>query len=180
MKSNQSILGEMCKKISDKGNTVIDLKESDLVSDIIFVFQGIDGHYIQFNVQEDAFLLKPNVPVKHGVRQLVNRICEIGWLFKKVSSFLQKQPLGLVNQSLQLAIKNELNEYYRLIAILENLKNENIENQNDPLTLRKIVLWIKEPFERMKWLAIICDACKNLKGCQVISEVYSYNTQGNQ
>lgn len=53
---------------------------------------------------------------------------------------------------MHLAIKEELNEYYRLIAVLENLKSENSENQDDPLTIRKIVLWIKEPFERMKWL----------------------------
>ena len=39
----------MIKKITDKGNPQIDLSERDLIKDLIFVFQGIDGHYITYN-----------------------------------------------------------------------------------------------------------------------------------
>ncbi|KRX07189.1 hypothetical protein PPERSA_00346 [Pseudocohnilembus persalinus] len=178
-KCNNSTLTDICRKISDKGNEAIDLKENDLVCDLIFIFQGIDGHYIQFFSQEKAYQLKANVPVKESVREQINQLCEVGWLFKKVTDFLKLNPQGLINQSLHLAIKEELNEYYRLIAVLENLKNESIENSADPLTLRKLALWMRDPFERMKWLAIISDGCKNLIGCQVISQIFSYSGQGN-
>jgi hypothetical protein len=45
----------LIKKIANKGNTQIDLSESDLIKDLIFSFQGIDGHYIAFNKAENCY-----------------------------------------------------------------------------------------------------------------------------
>ena len=45
--------------------------------------------------------------------------------------YLSKPSNGLINQSLCIAIKEELNEYYRLIAILENLRGNDSKMMAD-------------------------------------------------
>lgn len=35
--------------------------------------------------------------------------------------------------------------------------NDNSDNSDD-LSLKKLILWTLEPLERMKWLAIACEA----------------------
>jgi gamma-tubulin complex component 3 len=85
---------------------------------------------VQYNSKDDCFAVRNNVPLNESVRTLVNKLCEMGWLFKKINEILSKDPQGLVNQSLFLAIKEELNEYFRLIAILENLINKDTGSYN--------------------------------------------------
>jgi len=78
---------------------------------------------------------------------------------------------------------------------LENLKNDqekhfatssfekeelNMAQRCKNLSLRKLQLWIYEPFERLKWMAIIADACKGQKGGRIISIIMCYNKQGNK
>jgi len=46
------------------------------------------------------------------------------------------------------------------------------------LNLRKLYLWVQEPLERMKWLAIIIDAVQNLKGGAICSAINSYVLNG--
>jgi hypothetical protein len=51
----------------------------------------------------------------------------MGWLFRKINIFIEdnsSKVKGKIIQALCCGLKEELNEYYRLIAILENLKNE--------------------------------------------------------
>ena len=51
----------------------------------------------------------------------------MGWLFRKINNFINDNSgknNGKILQSLCCGLKEELNEYYRLIAILENLKND--------------------------------------------------------
>jgi len=62
-------------------------------------------------------------------------------------------------------------------SFLQEDLNSDIRYKN--LSLRKLVLWIYEPFERLKWMAILCDACQNQKGGRIISIVMAYNKQGN-
>jgi len=61
---------------------------------------------------------------------MVTKLAELGWLFNKTNYLLELDPigkininfmikkLGLVRQSLSNAVKQEMDEYYRLMAIL--------------------------------------------------------------
>ena len=163
------------EKIANKGNDNINLSESDLIRDVLYVLQGIDGLYIGFNRSEDGFVLKSSVPVSYSSRKLVDLVCELGWIFKKINEFLGHQPIGLIKQSLFFSIKEELNEYYQLLAVLENLKNE---NSSESLSLRKLTLWTLEPLERMKWLGILLESAESLIGGSALSAVHAYLSQG--
>jgi hypothetical protein len=40
-------------------------------------------------------------------------------------------------------------------------------------------MWVQEPLERMKWLAVICDSVNNLKGGVVCSAINTFILNGN-
>ncbi|CAK91357.1 unnamed protein product (macronuclear) [Paramecium tetraurelia] len=98
-----------------------EVNDKDLMKDILFCLQGIEGQYIQYDASSDSFCLRKDVNISISVRQLVNLISECGWLYKKISSFCQVQQPNLIVQALQNVIKLELSEYYKLIANLEGM-----------------------------------------------------------
>ncbi|CDW82197.1 gamma-tubulin complex [Stylonychia lemnae] len=161
-----------------------EINEDTIVRDLIYVFQGIQGQHIQYSMLEDSFILSPSCIVSPSTRKIINELCELGWLFKKVYEWLSRNQetqshINQVTQSLTFAIQSELTEYYRLIAILESQKTK--YSQEDPanyLNLKKLYLWIQEPLERMKWLAIIIDSVQNLRGGAVCSAINSYVLNG--
>ena len=74
---------------ADKGGQDL-VKESDIVRDLLYVFQGIEGKLIQFSFAEDAFILQHSLMVSPSTRKIVNELCELGWLFKKVNDWVTR------------------------------------------------------------------------------------------
>lgn len=65
-------------------------------------------------------------------------------------------------QSFCFAVQGELNEYFRLLAVLEQQLRDNAKiAPENRLDLMKLYLWMQEPLERMKWIAIICDTAQS-------------------
>ena len=159
--------------------------ESVLVRDVVFAMQGIDGQFIKFDRSLDGFA----VPRGHGVpaptRDLVRRICESGWLYRKVSGAVRsmtesKRSHGMVVQGLAAGLQAELTEYYRLVAVLHAQSGTDMRQLDDklstresvghraatgagsaapqPLTLRRLLVWVQEPISRLKLMALLCDA----------------------
>lgn len=150
------------------------ITEKELINDLIFVFQGIDGHYINYNSISNAYSLNPLIPFNDNVYDIVAVLSELGWLYRKVNTLLNffnesNIPSQFV-QSFSFSIGSELSEYYKLISLFKKM-NSKIEelgegsaniggnsNQSDELSLKKLILWTMEPMERMKWLAIACES----------------------
>ena len=89
------------------------------------------------------------------------RLCELGLMYQKIKDFLELQMVsitGLVMQSVCYGIKEELNEYYRFLAVLESMR------AGDGLSFFSMFVNTLDPVECMKWLLILCDACKQLRG----------------
>jgi hypothetical protein len=93
--------------------------EQDLVKDLIFVFQGIDGHYITYtsNLNNSAFYLNPKIQFNDNVVDIVSHLCELGYLYKKVREqlnyFNEANIPSQIIQSFCFSIQNELNDYYK-------------------------------------------------------------------
>ncbi len=161
----------------------VDVSEESLCRDLLYVLWGIDGTHISYSILEEAFVLTPNVIVSDSTKKIIQEMCELGWLYKKVNDLVSRNMdssySDQVTQSLVFAIQAELTEYYRLIALLENQARQHSETdpQNN-LNLRKLYLWIQDPMERMKWLAIIVDSIKGLKGGAICSVINSYVLNG--
>ena len=188
--------------------TINIITEKDLINDLMFVFQGINGKYITYDNNKDCFILNQYISFKENIYDIIGELSELGWLCKKLKFYLnffkEKHIASLYIQSLSYSIQNELNEYYKLIAFFKKknnsiyidntspihlmnypnkISNDNPQNiiyiksnkANNEFTLKNLILWTKEPIERMKWLVMICDSVFNLNGSSIISQIYSYN-----
>lgn len=64
------------------------------------------------------------VRMKRSVRRFVLRLAELGWLHNQVRQHCENaaalKSLGLIGQSLIAALREELTEYYRLVAVLQS------------------------------------------------------------
>jgi gamma-tubulin complex component 3 len=131
---------------------------------------------------EDAYILQANLTFSPSTKKIIQELSELGWLFKKVSEWLTRNgemQSNQVTQSLCFAIQAEFTEYYRLLAVLESQRTKyTSEDAANYLNLKKLYLWVQEPLERMKWLAIIIDAVANLKGGAVCSAINAYVLNG--
>ena len=67
-----------------------EVNEDVLVRDLIFVFQGIPGQYITHSMLEDSFVVASNITLSPSTRKLINELCELGWLFKRVNDWLTR------------------------------------------------------------------------------------------
>ena len=84
-----------------------------------------------------------------------------------------------VTQALCFSIQSELNEYFRLLSILDSQRQKYTEADTaNYLNLRKLYLWVQEPLDRMKWLAIIIDSIQNLKGGAICSAINTFTMNG--
>ncbi len=124
------------------------LSEALLVRDMLYVFQGIDGTYVRYydaptastaasSTSAAASVAPRGPPSPHGgyricdstapsvpqsTRQLVCRLGEVGWLFRKVTWFLEQQSvaeaLGRVSQALCAALQEHVASHFGDIAAL--------------------------------------------------------------
>lgn len=146
-----------------------EVSEAILLREIIYIFQGIEGKIIKLDDASDAYRIDPNLGVPKSVRDLVNKLAELGWLYRKVRKYLDARAgdraLGLVGQSFCAALQQELTEYYRLMAVLEGqqqLSDQGIEGEgaSGSLTLRRLMVWTFDPLVRLRTLATLVDTCK--------------------
>ncbi|CAC5369535.1 TUBGCP3 [Mytilus coruscus] len=167
-------------------NTSYELPESELIKDIVYTFQGIDGKWIKFDPSKDAYRIDTQAGIPKAVRQLVGKLAECGWLFKKIKSYVETKTVdktfGLVGQSFCASLHQELTEYYRLIAVLESQLHQELDQGIGlgftGLSLRQLFVWTFDPLHRLKTLATVVDGCKGKKGGALSSSVYSYMLHG--
>ena len=84
--------------VSAKGGLIVggdragsdQVRESDIVRDLLYVFQGIEGKLIHYSFAEDAFILQHSLMVTPSTRKIINELCELGWLFKRVNDWLKR------------------------------------------------------------------------------------------
>lgn len=152
--------------------------EIDFIKDILFAFQGIDGNSVVFSQMDECYIVQPQLHVSEAIRRVVSELCEVGWLYRQVSDYVARQVedpnAGLVQRGFCSALQQELSEYYRLLALLEQRQVEFTGTSH----LLKLKLWCHEPLQRMKWLSILVDAAQSLKGGALVSSVYTFSVNG--
>eukprot|EP00095_Tigriopus_kingsejongensis_P010994 maker-scaffold281_size224178-snap-gene-1.36 protein:Tk10994 transcript:maker-scaffold281_size224178-snap-gene-1.36-mRNA-1 annotation:"gamma-tubulin complex component 3" len=150
--------------------------EKELLRELIYSFQGIEGHLLQMNPQTRRFTLKGTFPP--SIVQTALKLTELGWLFNRIKSFCdqmaEERDIGLTAQSFVTALKNELAEFYRLLSTLE----AQLQETEASLSLQHLMVWTLEPMNRLKLLVSIVEACQGLRGGALISTIYSYLHHG--
>ena len=125
--------------------------------DCLYALQGIDGRYVSRDRSLDDTvpsvdrLVAPKLSTVDGVRE----VCELGWLYERCDRFCASTSTneGRCRGALRAAVRDELSDYYRLVAVLE------AQLRDEGLSLRRLLVWLVEPLERLRLLANACDAC---------------------
>ena len=170
--------------VINRNKTSLVITEKDLINDLLFVFEGINGKYIAYDAEEDAYVLNKIIPWNEDIYNIVNSLSEIGWLYKKIKMYLDFYKESNIQsqfiKSFVNALQNELNNYFKLISFFRKLNSEQNMNNNmndkrsQNLNLKNIVLWTLVPKETLKWLASCCESLHSLKGTSVLSQIYSF------
>ncbi|XP_073045815.1 LOW QUALITY PROTEIN: gamma-tubulin complex component 3-like [Primulina eburnea] len=154
-----------------------EVSEEVLVRDVLYACQGIDGAYLKFDEKADEYVLPEFIKVPRATRTMVRKLCELGWLFRKVNRYITEsmdrlpaEDIGTVGQAFCAALQDELSVYYKLLVVLEGqamnpipLVSENACSGNY-LSLRRLSVWFAEPMVKMRLMAVLVDSCKVLKG----------------
>ncbi|KAI5063621.1 hypothetical protein GOP47_0022168 [Adiantum capillus-veneris] len=175
---------ELCQEESE-------VTEGALVRDVLYACQGIDGRYVKFDKELDGYAVDEAFRVPRATRMLVRRLCEVGWLYKRVRQHitdnLEEGPLeaiGTVGQAFCSSLQEELSDYYRLIAILEAQVHNPIPLMSEGskagnyLSLRRLMVWLAEPLVRMRLLAVLVDGCKSLRGGAMAGAIHMHAQHG--
>ena len=133
------------RELNAEAEANLEIGEQELVRDVLFACQGIDGKHVRYNRQMASYVVDPAAPVRPGARDLARKLTELGWLFRRVRAALGGADEvsggthggqvgatpslgniegmggdgGCVRQAFRAAVQAELADYYRLIAVLE-------------------------------------------------------------
>jgi gamma-tubulin complex component 3 len=165
--------------------------EEVLVRDVLYACQGIDGKYVKFDKNADGYVLPDLVKVPRATRIFVRKLCELGWLFRKVKGYISEcmdrfpaEDVGTVGQAFCAALQDELSEYYKLLAVLEAqsmnpipLVSEKVSSENY-LSLRRLSVWFAEPMVKMRLMAVLVDKCKVLRGGAMAGTIHLHAQHG--
>eukprot|EP01138_Halocafeteria_seosinensis_P009649 gb/GECG01009860.1/.p1 GENE.gb/GECG01009860.1/~~gb/GECG01009860.1/.p1 ORF type:complete len:1022 (+),score=109.43 gb/GECG01009860.1/:1-3066(+) len=179
-----------------------ELSEQLLLRDLLYVFQGIDGKYIKFNTKTDRFeLAVGSEDIPGNTKHLVGVLSEVGWLYKRASEAINSQmenidTLGTTVQSFCSCLQMELDDFFRLLAVLESQLNVSAIHSVDSdefsssevsrharlvpnsLTLRRLFTWMQAPMQRLRNLCNIAESCRGLRGGALVSCLYDFARNG--
>lgn len=82
--SRMAATGNQLSRANLVPNQSHDVSEQFLLRDLVFVLQGINGTFLQFQSSLDRFAFRSDVTVPPSVHSLTLRIAEAGWLYKRV------------------------------------------------------------------------------------------------
>jgi Gamma tubulin complex component N-terminal len=85
--------------------------ELTILTDLLFIFQGINGKHIKYDPRSESYVIDP--ALKHRipppVREIILCLCEVGWLFEKISKYTTKveasEASGLISQAFAFSLQ---------------------------------------------------------------------------
>ncbi|KAG5179865.1 Spc98 family-domain-containing protein [Tribonema minus] len=147
-----------------------DATERALLRDVLYALQGIDGQHVRYDPGSQAFAVDPSLSVSPATRDLVLRLCEMGWLFMHVTQYVEQtlaagEAVGHVRLAFAQSLQDELTDYFRLLAVMEaQLGGAEGDQGGECLTLRRLALWSVDPMERLRLMATLIESVGTLQG----------------
>ncbi|KEP62864.1 UNVERIFIED_CONTAM: Spc97 / Spc98 family protein [Hammondia hammondi] len=165
------------------------VSEVALLRDIVNTLQGVDGVHIVFDEKLQTYLLSPKVRASNSLRALVSHLAGVGALYRRLVHALQapehggsdagQEGQGVVAQALRQCMQEQLQEYHKLVAAVEQDVLRSAEDGAwSSITLRRFAVWLQEPFCRMRALAALAEEAKGLKGGPLLSTLYAHSLRG--
>lgn len=152
------------------------IKEFDLMREVLFALQGLNGRIIRQDADGRFTITKSHIGmIDPTQRMLLEKLTSFGWLVNKIKNHINsvnKDPTqGKVSQCLAAALNNELLEYYHMVTQIE---------KEASVTLHQIHVWSLEYYFRLKTLAMLVECCKGERGGHLARIVYRFMQQGDK
>ncbi|KAF4607379.1 hypothetical protein EYR38_001448 [Pleurotus pulmonarius] len=135
--SNQAVpklKGKGKAKQEELSHVPLEIQESFILEDLLYVLMGIESTYITFHTDHSVedndplrgirFAVSPSLDP--SLRDLVERILPLGTYYTAISAFVEDRShldFGLVNHALCAAIRDMLKDYQTLLSQLEHAFN---------------------------------------------------------
>ncbi|KAJ2801347.1 Microtubule-nucleating Tub4p (gamma-tubulin) complex component, partial [Coemansia helicoidea] len=140
--------------------TYDDVPEAELLQDLIYVMQGIDGTYVRWNRQTSAYVIRPDVNLSRPTRSMIGLLSELGVLVRDIQDYTDAvdQQGRLFEQGFCTELKAELVKYYQLVSETESKlfkAPRTLQPGESPLgaTLRRMYNWTTEARQRLRLMA---------------------------
>lgn len=164
------------------GKLNTNFKEFDLMREVLFALQGLNGRIIRQDADGRFTITKSHIGmIDPTQRMLLEKLTSFGWLVNKIKNHINlvnKDPAqGKVSQCLAAALNNELLEYYHMVTQIE----QKLQLQQVPsVTLHQIHVWSLDHYFRLKTLAMLVECCKGERGGHLARIVYRFMQQGDK
>eukprot|EP00002_Diphylleia_rotans_P014175 TRINITY_DN2757_c0_g1_i1.p1 TRINITY_DN2757_c0_g1~~TRINITY_DN2757_c0_g1_i1.p1 ORF type:complete len:882 (+),score=144.03 TRINITY_DN2757_c0_g1_i1:59-2704(+) len=168
-----------------------EVPEEYLIRDLVFVLHGVDGKYIRYDHSLDSFGVDAMFGIPRSVKDIVRRCTEVGWIYRRINNYLIQRAselsTGSISQSFCSTIKQDLLDYYRLVAVLESqlasssvssAPNHDETRIGSAMSLKRMFVWLQGPLQRLKALATLVDMCQGKKGGAILSVVHNHTNNG--
>lgn len=184
------------------------VSERDLLRDVLYLLQGINGHHVRFEEERPQPVHDPGVistqpsdpepivkvKIVDGIdglriplptRHLIHRLAEAGKHYQRITSFIRAQAVeektGRVMQSLCRFLDGELHGYYELICNLEAHFNRGAAQGPEgeaALTLKKVSVDIEPSLLRMRLMSSLVEGAQHAHGGALVSLIHNYTFNG--
>ncbi|KAJ3271184.1 Gamma-tubulin complex component 3 [Terramyces sp. JEL0728] len=145
------------------------LSESEIVKELLFVFQAIDGKYIRFVPIMKKYVLDERVVLPSPTISLIYKLTVLGELTKGINDqLLDLQKLSLMSifqQSLLSSVQDEMQDFLKYPPLTDSFVQGGI-------SLKRLFVWTNGPLIRIRLLNQILDTCESKKGCQILTMVH--------
>uniref|UniRef100_H3HB77 Uncharacterized protein n=1 Tax=Phytophthora ramorum TaxID=164328 RepID=H3HB77_PHYRM len=72
------------------GRTSFDVPEEVLLRDVLYALQAVESRYLYFDDATDRFQITRSVGVPTPMRELIHMLCDLGWLYRKISEYIKQ------------------------------------------------------------------------------------------
>ena len=157
------------------------VSDQDLLREVVFAFQGLNGKILVRDPDNDnRYAVSPGYRLDPSQKELALRLTNLGWLFGRINSFCQRvareeTAQGFVMQSFAAVLSEEVVDYYRVIAIIEQQLHFMSGSGSEPapqVSLFRLQVWTMDHFYRLKMLALLIEECKRKRGGALVNVVY--------
>ncbi|KAJ2078662.1 hypothetical protein H4R24_004317 [Coemansia sp. RSA 988] len=151
--------------------TYDDISEAELLQDLIYVLQGIDGTYVRWNRLALSYTVRPDINISRPTREMVALVSELGVLARDIQEYTGSvdEQGRLFEQSFSAELKSEMSEYYRLVSEIEGklFKAPRTLRPGESqlgVTLRRMFSWTIEARQRLRLMATAIGKVREGKG----------------
>lgn len=142
--------------------------ERGLLRDLPYNLQGLSSSNLEF-ASSSVLSLPPSLPIP--IISLLNTLAEPCLLYRGLSDFVESAEGGLVSQSLQSALTNELRSYLGLVATLEGEIRSALAAASGAggpksvsksgVTLKRCVVWTRDATMALRLMSLIVEESRS-------------------